>query len=33
MTADLQHLNEIWNQAWLEKDAALIEKLIAELSP
>ena len=29
MTGDLQHLNEIWNQAWLEKDAALIEKLTA----
>jgi hypothetical protein len=29
MTTELQHLNEIWNQAWLEKDAALIEKLMA----
>jgi hypothetical protein len=30
MTADLQHLNEIWNQAWLDKDAAVIERLMAD---
>lgn len=30
MTADLQHLNEIWNQAWLDTDAAVIERLMAD---
>ena len=29
MNADLQQLNQIWNRAWLEKDAALVEKLMA----
>ena len=28
MPADLEHLNEIWNRAWLERDAALVEKLM-----
>ena len=27
---DVERLNEIWNRAWLEKDAALIEKLMAD---
>src|SRR5688572_6071078 len=30
MAADLEHLNQIWNQAWLQKDAALVEKLMAD---
>jgi hypothetical protein len=30
MTADLEHLNQIWNQAWLEGDADLVEKLMAD---
>ena len=30
MTADLEQLNEIWNRAWLERDAALVEKLMAD---
>ena len=30
MIADLQRLNQIWNRAWLEKDAALVEKLMAD---
>ena len=30
MSADLEHLNKIWNTAWLEKDAALVEKLMAD---
>ncbi len=30
MAADLEHLNQIWNRAWLEKDAALVEKLMAD---
>ena len=30
MEADLEHLNQIWNRAWLEKDVALVEKLMAE---
>lgn len=30
MTADLEQLNQIWNRAWLEKDAALVEKLMAD---
>jgi hypothetical protein len=29
VTADLEHLNKIWAQAWLDKDAALVEKLMA----
>jgi len=29
VNADLQQLNQIWNRAWLEKDAALVEKLMA----
>lgn len=30
MTADLEHLNETWNRAWLEKDVTLVEKLMAD---
>jgi uncharacterized protein (TIGR02246 family) len=30
MLAELQRLNEIWNRAWLEKDAATVERLMAE---
>jgi ketosteroid isomerase-like protein len=30
MLADLQHLNETWTRAWLEKDAATVERLMAE---
>ena len=30
MAADLEHLNQIWNRAWLEKDAAIVEKLMAD---
>lgn len=30
MTADLGHLNQIWARAWLDKDAALVEKLMAD---
>ena len=30
VTADLEHLNQIWEQAWLDKDAALIENLTAD---
>ena len=30
MTADLEHLNQIWEQAWLDKNAALVEKLMAD---
>jgi hypothetical protein len=30
MTADLEQLNQIWNRAWLEKDVALVEKLMAD---
>src|SRR5262249_24792428 len=30
MTAELEHLNQIWEQAWLDKDAALVEKLMAD---
>ena len=30
MTADLEHLNQIWEQAWLDKDTALVEKLMAD---
>ena len=28
MTADLERLNEMWEQAWLDKDAALVDKLM-----
>lgn len=28
MTADLEHLNQIWAKAWLDKDAALVERLM-----
>src|SRR5258708_7706787 len=30
MLAELQRLNETWNRAWLEKDAATVERLMAE---
>jgi len=30
MTADLEQLNQIWNRDWLEKDVALVEKLMAD---
>ncbi len=30
MLDELQRLNEIWNRAWLEKDAATVERLMAE---
>jgi hypothetical protein len=30
VTADLERLNQIWEQAWLDKDAALVEKLTAD---
>lgn len=30
MIADLEHLNQIWEQAWLDKDAALVEKLMSD---
>lgn len=30
VNADLQQLNQIWNRAWLEKDGALVEKLMAD---
>ena len=30
VTADLEHLNEIWNRAWLERDVTLVAKLMAE---
>jgi uncharacterized protein (TIGR02246 family) len=30
MTADLEHLNQIWEQAWLDKDAAQVEKMMAD---
>ena len=30
VTADLEHLNEMWNRAWLERDVALVEKLMAD---
>jgi hypothetical protein len=29
MLAELQRLNETWNRAWLEKDAATVERLMA----
>ena len=27
---DLQRLSEAWNRAWLEKDAATVEKMMAD---
>jgi len=30
VTSDLQHFNQMWNRAWLEKDGALVEKLMAD---
>jgi hypothetical protein len=30
VSADLEHLNEIWNRAWLERDVPLVEKLMAD---
>ena len=30
MLAELQRLNETWTRAWLEKDAATVERLMAE---
>ena len=30
MLAELQRLNETWNGAWLENDAATVERLMAE---
>jgi len=30
MTADLEHLNQIWEQGWLKKDATLVEELMAD---
>jgi len=30
VTADLEHLNEIWNRAWLERDVTLVAKLMAD---
>ena len=30
MVSELQSLNERWNRAWLEKDAATVERLMAE---
>ena len=30
MSADLEGLNQTWNRAWLEKDAALVEKMMAD---
>ncbi len=30
MLSELQGLNERWNQAWLEKDAATVERLMAD---
>jgi len=30
MTAELEHLNQIWEKAWLDKDAALVEKLMTD---
>jgi uncharacterized protein (TIGR02246 family) len=29
MVSELQDLNERWNQAWLQKDAATVERLMA----
>ena len=30
MNDDLERLNQTWNRAWLEKDAALVEKMMAD---
>jgi uncharacterized protein (TIGR02246 family) len=30
MTAELERLNQMWEQAWLDKDVALVEKLMAD---
>jgi hypothetical protein len=30
MSAELEQLNQTWNRAWLERDAALVEKLMAD---
>lgn len=30
MADDLEHLNKIWNQAWLENNVALVERLMAD---
>ncbi len=30
MTADLEHLNQIWEQAWLNKNEAQVEKMMAD---
>ena len=30
MIADLERLNQMWNQGWIDKDAALIEKMMAD---
>ena len=30
MLSELQNLNERWNRAWLERDAATVERLTAE---
>ena len=30
MIADLERLSETWNQAWLVKDAAVVEKMMAD---
>lgn len=30
MLSDLQDLNERWNRAWFEKDAATVERLMAD---
>jgi ketosteroid isomerase-like protein len=30
MIADLERLSQTWNRAWLEKDAAVVEKMMAD---
>src|SRR5688572_16736456 len=30
MIADLERLNQTWNRAWIDKDAARIEKMMAD---
>ena len=30
VTAELERLNQMWAQGWLDKDAALVEKLMAD---
>lgn len=30
MIADLERLSQTWNQAWLEKDAELVDKMMAD---